>query len=549
MKTIEFKTRLNQFRIATADEWLEGCRRIWNMALGILEENQQWYWREKSGMTDDPFPVPWRWVINEVTEQTKGFDGDEAKTRTVKVFALCCDITAGRDDYFACPIKRTPGNCPPDTPVTAKDPYMTLCGIFAAKRHLDKSWIQAMPRDVIRGTLKSLSDAWKEYRSGERQRPKFKSKHKPLKTLSCNIPVKVEGDRAWFPKLGWLTCKTLAERWPTSAIPKVIKLCKRPSGWYVQLTGNVPPSWQAKPSKIACGLDVGLEFLIADDVGKVVEPPKFYRKMQKRLRRLQRKRSRQVRGSGKDKRTKQRIARLHERIADQRSRFNHKISTYTVRVFGGIAVEDIKLTNLNRRPKPKKREDGRRWERNGASAKAGLNKSFADAGIGQLISMTEQKAKEHDREFVKVAPQYTSQDCPKCGDRQKKSLSQRTHRCVSCGYTTKRDHAAAENIKAKADFSKKYRSSVRELTKPVETSKVEPVKRERSKDRLHSDAMAPHFQLSLNLDVPCSNGSSDFSGSESLIHPPKSLNPRKRKPKCGFDKDLRGQEELPLWGV
>ncbi|OKH20498.1 hypothetical protein NIES593_18470 [Hydrococcus rivularis NIES-593] len=42
-----------------------------------------------------------------------------------------------------------------------------------------------------------------------------------------------------------------------------------------------------------------------------------------------------------------------------------------------------------------------------------------------------------------VALHYTTQDCPKCGNRQKKSLSQRTHRCDRCNYTAPRDVAAA----------------------------------------------------------------------------------------------------------
>lgn len=501
------------------------------MALDILEENQQWYWREKSGMTDDAHPVPWRWVINEV--------GSE------KVFTLSCDITVGRDNRLACPIKRTPGDRAPTIVIKNKDPYMTLCGVFALKNHRDKPWLQAIPCEVIRGTLRSLSEAWKEYRSGKRERPKFKSKHKPLKSLSCNSPVKVEGDRVRFPKLGWLTCKTLAERWLGGITPKVIKLCKRASGWYVQLTGAVPPSWQAKPRNIACGLDVGLQFLIADDVGKVVEPPRYYRSAEKRLKRLQRKRSRQVRGSGKERRTKQRIARLHERIADQRSRFNHKISTYLVRTFDALAVENISISNLNRRPKPKKREDGNGWERNNAVAKAGLNKSFADAALGQLLMMVEQKCSGHEREFIKVAPHFTSQDCPRCNHRQKKSLSQRTHRCDSCGYTTGRDHAAAENIKAKADFSRRYRSSVREL-KPVETPRVEPMKRERSQDRLCVDNAAPHHQLSLNLDILSSNSSIDLSTSQTPAFTPRIPRPRKQRLKSKQGKFLGEQGELPL---
>lgn len=566
MKTIEFKTRLNQSRVRSVDEWLEGCRRIWNMGLEILEENQQWYWREKSGMTDDPYPVPWRWVVNEIVEKSKGFEDSVALPRITKVFGLCCDTTSNYKWEYrpACPVKRTPGDQPPENLIAAKNPYMTLCGIFAAKRHPDKLWLQAIPVDAIRGTLRSLSDAWKEYKSGKRRSPHFKSKHKPLKSLSCNILVKVEDDRVWFPKLGWLTCKTLAERWQSDVTPKVIKLCKRPSGWYVQLTGSVAPNWKARPSEIACGLDVGLEFLIADDVGKVVEPPKYYRKAEKRLRRLQRKRSRQVRGSNKEKRTKQKIARLHERIADQRSRFNHKISTYTVRTFGGIAVENINISNLNRRPKPKKREDGKGWERNNAAAKAGLNKSFADAGIGQLLTMIEQKCSDHDREFQRVAPQYTSQDCPKCDHRQKKSLSQRTHRCANCGYTTGRDHAAAENIKTKAPFQRQYRHSCglvhleqasNEGTgvqspelKPVEPSSVEAVKRERSNDRLQGDALASH-QLSLNLGIPPTSDSTDFPNSQPTSRLPLSPKPRKPRLRSKQSESLKGQQELPLWGA
>lgn len=533
MKTLEFKTRLNQFRLATVEQWLEGCRCIWNMALEILEENQQWFWREKSGITDDPHPVPWRWTINEI-------DGE-------RVFALCCDTTVGRDYRMACPIKRTPGDRAPKIVCTAKDLYKTLTGIFAAKNHSDKPWMQAIPSEVIRGTLRSLSDAWKEYRGGKRQRPRFKSKHKPLKSLSCNIPVKIEGDHVWFPKLGWLTCKTLAERWEPEVTPKVIKLVKRPSGWYVQLTGNLPLNWVAKPSEIACGLDVGLEFLVADDAGKTVNPPRYYRAAEKRLRRLQRKWARQERGSAKANRTKQLIARLHERIADQRSRFNHKISTYIVRNFGGVAVENISISNLNRRPKPKLREDGKGWERNNAAAKSGLNKSFADAGIGQLLTMTEQKAATHEREYIKVAPHYTSQDCPQCGHRQKKSLSQRTHRCSNCGYTTGRDHAAAENIKAKADFKRSYRSSVRNV-KPVEPVIAQAMKRERVPTRLDSDAVTLH-QLSLNLDVPIDNDSSHSTDELSTQKPTKSSNPRKRRMKDRQNKPLDEQGQLPLWEV
>lgn len=249
-----------------------------------------------------------------------------------------------------------------------------------------------------------------------------------------------------------------------------------------------------KPSEIACGLDVGLQFIVADDAGNVVAPPKYYRQSEKQLKRLQRKLRRQESGSGKQKKTQHRLARLHERIADQRRLFNHKLSTYRVRTYGAIAVEDIKLANLVRRSKPVETEEGScKWQHNYAFVKSGLNKSFLDAGLGQLLSMMEVKAKAGGREFVRVSAAYTSCDCPECGYRQKKSLSQRTHLCQQCGYTTKRDTAAAQVIKGKASFAGRYRSQARKFI-PV--------------DRLADDFSAPpNFshptQLVLPLTLDC----------------------------------------------
>ena len=85
---------------------------------------------------------------------------------------------------------------------------------------------------------------------------------------------------------------------------------------------------------------------------------------------------------------------------------------------------------------------------NGASAKAGLNKSIADASWSMFRSVLTMKAENAGRLVVAVAPAYTSQMCSGCGNIAKKSLKERTHRCTVCGLVLDRDINAAVNIKA-----------------------------------------------------------------------------------------------------
>lgn len=111
----------------------------------------------------------------------------------------------------------------------------------------------------------------------------------------------------------------------------------------------------------------------------------------------------------------------------------------------GFAVcEDLKVSNMNRRPKPKQDDNGK-YLQNGACWKSGLNKSIADAGWRMFLDFMRYKALWQRKCVISVPPHYTSQTCPDCGDIVKKSLSTRTHVCP-CGCRMHRDHAVAINI-------------------------------------------------------------------------------------------------------
>ena len=121
------------------------------------------------------------------------------------------------------------------------------------------------------------------------------------------------------------------------------------------------------------------------------------------------------------------IQKCHYRIRCRRSDFLHKTANNLLATSDAVFHEDLNIKNMIRKPEPKQNEDGT-YIQNGASAKAGLNKSIADAGWGQFLSILTYKAVETGKILLAVPPHYTSQICSACGNMVKKSLSVRTHR-------------------------------------------------------------------------------------------------------------------------
>jgi putative transposase len=193
------------------------------------------------------------------------------------------------------------------------------------------------------------------------------------------------------------------------------------------------------------GIDVGLKvFLITAD-GQSVENPRHYRTAERALKKAQQRVSRRKKGSKRRRKAVRVLARKHQHVCRQRSDFHHKVALALVRAYDTIYVEAIQPANLSRRPAPKQDEHGT-YEHNGASQKAGLNKSIHDAGWRHFLSILACKAACAGKGMEAVNPAYTSQDCSGCGERVYKSLSVRTHVCTNCGLILDRDENAALNI-------------------------------------------------------------------------------------------------------
>ena len=224
---------------------------------------------------------------------------------------------------------------------------------------------------------------------------------------------------------------------------KRVRLVRRADGYYCQFCISIEVKEDMQPTGKAVGLDMGLKYFYTDSFGQIEENPRFYRKSEQRLNRLGRRLSRKyqnpnkgVKGKQMPKNPKQRqssnyhkarIAKAKQHLRVNRQRKDHavKLARCVCASNDCIAYEDLKVKNLVRNRK--------------------LSKSISDAGWTQFRNWIEYFGWKFGKVTIAVPPHYTSQDCPACGIRIKKTLSTRTHAC-KCGYIEDRDIAASINI-------------------------------------------------------------------------------------------------------
>ena len=156
----------------------------------------------------------------------------------------------------------------------------------------------------------------------------------------------------------------------------------------------------------AVGIDLGLKsFLVASD-GLSVEPPRYYREASKKLWVAQRSLSRKKKGSGRRRKAREKVARLHEKTANQRRDFHHKQAWRLVNRHALIAHEALNVKGI---------------------AHTRLAEATYDARWASFLNILAQKAEEAAVRVVTVDPRNTTQMCSNCGglpsEAGKKTLS------------------------------------------------------------------------------------------------------------------------------
>jgi putative transposase len=264
-----------------------------------------------------------------------------------------------------------------------------------------------------------------------------------IEKLKGNLTVRIENGKVILPKIGLISVK---QHRPMEGKVKTCTIKCEGDSWYVVFACEIEAQTKLPSTDLAIGIDMGLKHFMTDSNGDVVDNPRFFRKSHGRLKKKQQRLAKKKKGSNRRKKAVRLVAKAHKKIRNQRRDFHHKQARHLVDTFGTIVFEDLSMHHMVKRPKAKQDENGK-YLHNGASKKAGLNKSILDAGWGNFIDKVLHKAEYAGVTVTQVDPRKTSQICSACGkEGEHKDLSIRTHVCVHCGVVLDRDHNAAINI-------------------------------------------------------------------------------------------------------
>ena len=209
---------------------------------------------------------------------------------------------------------------------------------------------------------------------------------------------------------------------------KTLSIKRSPTGkWYVCFSCEVPVTKKRhKFLDKQVGIDVGLENFATLSTGNVITNPRYLIKSENKLSKSQRCLSRKFKGSKNRTKARLKVAKLHEKITNQRMDFLHKQSHYLSNTYNYIVVESLNIKNMMKN----------RY----------LAKHIADASWNTFIQLLSYKAASAGGQLICVDPKYTSIKCSCCGKNVPKKLSVREHNCPFCDLKLHRDHNAAINI-------------------------------------------------------------------------------------------------------
>ena len=331
--------------------------------------------------------------------------------------------------------------------------------------------------DVLQRNIAKLDTAFNNFWKHGRGFPKYLRKldsfeYKPGQVKVINFANSYA--TAYLPGIG--SVKIFNSR--DLSLIKEIRTCtiKRSADtWYISMLVEIPGELPELKEEIksVVGIDVGVNKLVALSDGSFIDNIRVTtnHKTARRLAMRYRSASRKVNGSKNKTKAYQKLAKTQHKLAQKRDGYNWQAASKIVKTADAVGREDLKITNMVKRAKPKHDSKGG-YLKNGASAKTGLNKVILDCGWGDLFNKIAWLATKSGKPVIAVDPKYSSQECPKCNHIDSKNRSGEKFICTNCGYTEHADTKASRTVGKKVGLL--FPSKTKKLLRDSE--KVTPVK-------------------------------------------------------------------------
>ena len=295
-------------------------------------------------------------------------------------------------------------------------------------------WLKEVDSLALANAQINLQTAYKNFFTNPKSGyPKFKSKktYRYSYTTNCvNGNITLINSKLKLPKIGFVKVKQHRKVFD-NYILKSVTISQTPSGkYYASILFEYENQVQEQELHNFLGLDFSMHELYKDSNGNEPAYPGYYRQAEKKLKREQRKLSFMQKGSKNRDKQRIKVAKLHEKVANQRKDFLHKQSMQMTNTYDCVCIEDLDLKAM--------------------SQALNFGKSVSDNGWGKFVTFLKYKLEEQGKKLIKVDRFFaSSQTCSCCGyvNKETKNLAIRAWDCPQCGIHHDRDVNAAINIR------------------------------------------------------------------------------------------------------
>lgn len=299
------------------------------------------------------------------------------------------------------------------------------------KKKEEYEWLNLSVAQSLQASIVNMEKAFTRFFKQKKGFPNFKSKKRGKQTISFpqNTKIDFENNKISVNKLLWIKARISREFEGTI---KTAVISKTPTNkFFISLTVEQKDKKVKQKTireKTAVGIDTGIKMFATLSDGREIENPKHLKSSLQRLKVLQRRASKKQKGSNNRRKAFLRVARLHEKISNQRMDFIHKTTTQIANEWDTVIVENLHIAGMLKNHC--------------------LAQSIADLGLGAFYRILNYKLTENGKNYLEIGRFEPSSKLCECGELNNNlTLADRVWTCEKCGVTHQRDLLAARNIK------------------------------------------------------------------------------------------------------